>query len=348
MAANRPTVPLVSVVILYYKSKWSLTACLDSVVCQNYPHVEVLFMDNGSHDGAMEIIRRRYPQVAFLDHEENLFFCRANNIGIRQITGDYVILLNADVVLTPGFINVMVRAARMDPAVGMVSGKLLRMGQDLQPTDPPLIDSTGMVFTGQMRHFDRGADEIDTGQFDKPDYIFGPSGAAPLYRRDMLEEIALDGQVFDEAFVIYREDADLAWRAQLMGWKALYAPGALAYHARGLKPSHRRRDIPPLLNRHSVKNRFLMRLKNQSGRHFLKFAGPSLYRDLLVIGYVLLAEHSSLPALWEVIWQMPETLKKRRYIQSRKCVSDNYMINFFSKNRLKNHKTGTKTLGMKR
>lgn len=329
MPANSPTAPLVSVIILYYKSRWSLTACLDSLTRQDYPRMEVLFVDNGSQDGAVEIVRRRYARVKVLEHAENLFFCRANNIGIRQTAGDYVLLLNADVVLTTGFITAMVNTAAADPAVGMVSGKLLRMGRDLQPLDPPLIDSAGMVFTGQMRHFDRGAEDIDSGQFDKPGYIFGPSGAASLYRRDMLKDISLEGQVFDEAFVIYREDADLAWRAQLMGWKALYAPGAVAYHARGLKPRHRRRDIAPLLNRHSVKNRFLMRLKNQSGRHALKFAGPSLYRDLLVIGYVLLAEHSSLPALWEVIRQMPNTLKKRRHIQSKKRVSDDYMIELF-------------------
>jgi len=80
---------------------------------------------------------------------------------------------------------------------------------------------------------------------------------------------------------------------------------------------------------HSVKNRFLMRLKNQTRPHAVKFAGPALYRDLLVIGYVLLAEHRSLPALWQVIRLMPETLKKRRFIQARKRVDEEYMIDLF-------------------
>lgn len=333
MTLNYPAAPLVSVIILYYRSKWSLTACLDSVARQDYSRLEVLFMDNGSRDGAAEIVQRCYPQTMVLEHASNLFFCKANNIGIQQTAGDYVLLLNADVVLTPGFVAEMVNAAQTDPSAGMVSGKLLRMGRNLKPQDPPLIDSTGMVFTGQMRHFDRGADEIDTGQFEQQEYIFGPSGAAPLYRRDMLDDVALDGQVFDEIFVIYREDADLAWRAQLMGWKAIYAPAAVAFHARGLKPRRPRQDIAPVLNMHSVKNRFLMRLKNQSRRHALKFAGPAIYRDLLVIGYVLLVEHGSLPALWQVIRRMPETLKKRGWIQAKKRVSDEYMIGLFKDSR---------------
>lgn len=321
--------PTVSVIILYYRSLWSLAACLASVARQDYPGLEVLFMDNASRDGAADIVRRQYRQITVLEHRENLFFCRANNIGIRHTSGDYVLLLNADVVLTPGFITEMVRTAESDSSAGMVSGKLLRMGRDLRPLDPPVIDSTGMVFSRQMRHFDRGADEIDCGRFEKREYVFGPSGAAPLYRREMLTDTAVGGQVFDEDFVIYREDADLAWRAQLMGWKGLYTPRAVAYHARGLKPGHRRRDIAPVLNMHSVKNRFLMRFKNQTRRHAVKFAGPALYRDMLVIGYVLLAEHRSLPALWQVIRLMPETLKKRHFIQERKRVDEKYMIHLF-------------------
>ncbi len=321
--------PAVSIIILYYRSLWSLNACLDSVARQDYPRLKVLFLDNASQDGAADRVRRRYPRFEVLEFSRNLFFCRANNIGIQRTGGDYVVLLNADVVLTPGFITAMVAAAESDPAVGMVSGKLLRMGRDLNPLSPPVIDSTGMLFSRQMRHFDRGADEIDSGGFEEKSPIFGPSGAAPLYRRDMLADVAVDGQVFDEAFVIYREDADLAWRAQLLGWKGLYTPRAVAYHARGLRPGLRRRDIAPLLNMHSVKNRFLMRLKNQTLGHAVKFAGPALYRDLLVVGYVLLAEHRSLPALWLVIRLMPETLKKRRVIQAKKRVDEKYMMDLF-------------------
>jgi len=321
--------PSVSVVILYYRSRWSLRACLDSVAGQDYPGLEVLFMDNASGDGAADEVRRRYPQFAVLAFPSNLFFCRANNIGIRRTGGDYVLLLNADVVLTPGFVSAMVAAAESDPGVGMVSGKLLRMERDLKPPEPPVIDSTGMFFTAQMRHFDRGADRIDRGQFDRPDDIFGPSGAAPLYRRRMLAEVAVNGEVFDEDFVIYREDADLAWRAQLLGWRGRYTPRAVAFHARGLKPGHRRRDIAPLLNMHSVKNRFLMRLKNQTPRHALRYALPAFYRDLLVVGYVLLAEHTSLPALWLVLRLMPGTLRKRRFIHARRRAGEDYMIGLF-------------------
>ncbi len=93
--------------------------------------------------------------------------------------------------------------------------------------------------------------------------MFGATAAAALYRRAMIDDISLDGEFFDSDFFVYREDADVAWRAQLMGWKCLYAPYARGYHVRKVLPGNRR-ALPPEINMHSVKNRFLMRIKNIS------------------------------------------------------------------------------------
>ena len=106
----------------------------------------------------------------------------------------------------------------------MVSGKLLQMGNDMVPIKPSVIDSTGLWFTPELRHFDRGSRENDHGQYDRLEYVFGPSGAAPLYSRAMLEDIAFQGEYSDEDFVIYREDADLAWRARFRAGNASTLP----------------------------------------------------------------------------------------------------------------------------
>lgn len=320
----------VSVLVLNYRSRWCLTACLEALKRQTWSCLEVIFMDNASGDGSVEFVRRYYPDVKVLAFSRNLYYCRAHNLGIERTKGEYVLLLNADIILTPTYIEEMVKAAELDPQVGMVSGKLLRMDRQLNPLQPPRIDSAGLWFSRQMRHFDRGADVSDQGQYDRPAYIFGPSGAAPLYRRSMLDDIRVQGEYFDEAFVIYREDADLAWRAQLLGWRALYTPAAVGYHLRGLRPEHKRRRIPALLNMHSVKNRFLMRIKNQTRKNLLRFALPSLRRDILVVGYVVLAEHRSLPALAQVLKLLPATLAKRRIIMKRRRVDDCYMAAWFA------------------
>ena len=115
-----------------------------------------------------------------------------------------------------------------------------------------------------LRHLDRGSQEVDNGHYLQYEYVFGATAAAALYRRAMIEDISLDGEFFDSDFFVYREDADVAWRAQLMGWKCLYAPYARGYHVRKVLPGNRR-ALPPEINMHSVKNRFLMRIKNISG-----------------------------------------------------------------------------------
>ena len=322
--------PLVSVSVLNYKQPEYVSECIRMLSRQTYPNVEIIFTDNGSADGSVEFVRTHYPEVKVIAHDSNIYYCRAHNIAIRESQGEYVMPLNADVVATESFIEEMAAAMGMDPKVGMVSGKLLRMHKNLTVYDPPIIDSTGLYFSPSMRHFDRGAGEKDEGQYDRVEYVFGPCGAAGLYRRDMLEDISLDGEYLDEDFVIYREDADLAWQAQLCGWGGLYNPRAVAFHRRQVRPHQSRRDHKPELNMHSVKNRFLMRIKNQTWRNTLRFLLPTLWRDIQVFGYVVLVERSSLPAFSRVARLLPRMLAKRRQIMSRKRASDRYMARWFA------------------
>src|SRR5207237_5966482 len=166
------------------------------------------------------------------------------------------------------FIQNLVDAGNVDPKVGTVCGKLLSILATFDLPEEQLVDSTGIYFTPMLRHLDRGSQEVDRGHYLNFEYVFGATAAAALYRRAMIDDISLDGEFFDQDFFVYREDADVAWRAQLMGWKCLYAPYARGYHVRKVLPGNRR-ALPPEINMHSVKNRFRMRIKNIS---------PDLYR----------------------------------------------------------------------
>jgi GT2 family glycosyltransferase len=191
-----------------------------------------------------------------------------------------------------------------------------------------VIDSTGIVMTRDQRHLDRGAGSADAGQYEHVEEVFGASGAAALYRRAMLEDVKVMGEYFDEDFFAYREDADLAWRARLLGWSCWYVPTALAYHRRRVTPE-RRANLPPELNRYSVRNRFLLRLKNQPLAHALRFLWPGLLRDVQVIGYVLLREWSSIPGLFDVVRLLPKTARKRREIMSRRSITASELARWF-------------------
>ena len=318
--------PLVSVVVVTYNSEKDISRCLESVASQSYDPLEVLVIDNDSGDGTEDIVRRYAAGVRFVKNAQNVGFAAAHNQGIRQTRGEFYLALNPDVELDSRFIEEQVRVMGLDPQVGSVSGKLFRFARDGEGR--PMIDSTGIYMTPSIRHLDRGAGRPDQGQYETLQYVFGASGAAALYRRQMLDAVSIEGECFDEDFFAYREDADLAWRAQLLGWKVLYAPGAIARHERRVLPE-RRSNLPSVVNMHSVKNRFLLRIKNQTLLELFALFLPTLWRDLQVVGYVLLLERSSLPGLTFLVRNWSRVLAKRTWIQSRRKVTQAYMLGWF-------------------
>lgn len=158
--------------------------------------------------------------------------------------------------------------------------------------------------------------------------VFGVSGAAAVYRASFLRDVAIHGEVLDEDFHTYREDADLAWRGRVLGWRALFVPDAVAYHVRTVTPQ-KRRELPPLVNMHSVKNRFLLRLKNESLYLALRNAPFELPRDLVALAAVLTVERTSLPGLGWIWRHRARVLAKRREIQRRRRVSDRELAEWF-------------------
>jgi GT2 family glycosyltransferase len=179
-----------------------------------------------------------------------------------------------------------------------------------------------------MRHFDRGWGEPDDGRFDRMEYVFGASAAAALFRRRMIDDVSVDGCFFDPDFFVYREDADLAWRAQLLGWRCIYAPGAEAWHVRTVTPANRR-QLPAMINMHSVKNRVLMRVKNATPGMYRRHWLPMTLRDLVVAGGAAITEPSSLQAFWRAAKCLPGALRQRREIMSRRRVDDETLSQWF-------------------
>src|SRR6266487_1245040 len=194
--------------------------------------------------------------------------------------------------------------------------------------DAKTIDSTGIIMRREQRHLDRGAGELDSGQFDQADDIFGPSAAAALYRRATLEDAAINGQYFDEDFFAYREDADLAWRCRLLGWTSIYVPAAVAQHRRRVTPE-RRGELPKSINYHSVKNRFLLRVNNMTGDLYRRDFWRVTKRDAAVIGYVLIREWSSIGALFYIVRNLPRLLRKRARIHERRRADSKTLEKWF-------------------
>jgi GT2 family glycosyltransferase len=320
---------LVSITIVTYNSGRFIKRCLDSILDQTYPFKEIIVVDNCSTDGTTDILEPFEDRCRIIYNEDNIGFAAAQNQAIGLSDSDWVLTLNPDVLLLPDFITALVHAGNLDPRIGTVCGKLLTMSAGFDFPEKPVVDSTGIFFTPTLRHLDRGSLEFDNGHYRQYEYVFGATAAAALYRREMIEDISLDGEFFDSDFFVYREDADVSWRSQLLGWKCLYAPYARGYHVRKALPGNRR-ALPPEINMHSVKNRFLLRIKNISGdlyrRNWLQITG----RDLVVVACCLLWEHSSLKAFWFLAKNYRRVLAKRRLIQERQRVDNDYMASWFS------------------
>ncbi|MBI1792089.1 MAG: glycosyltransferase family 2 protein [Acidobacteria bacterium] len=314
----------VSVTIVTYNSRRFIKPCLEWLFLQHYEPLEILVVDNASVDGTLEVLEAYRDRVRLIPNARNVGFAEGQNQAIRASRGDWVLTLNPDVLLLPGFLENLVEAGQIDAKAGAVCGKLLSIEPDLRFPADPRLDSAGICFTPSLRHFDRGWHEPDDGRFERREYVFGATAAAALYRRDMIADISSQDGFFDPDFFAYREDADVAWRAQVLGWRCLYVPESVGYHVRSVRPGNRR-GVPPILNMHSVKNRFLMRVKNVTGdlyrRHWLAITA----RDLLVVGGCLLWEPTSLPAFWKLAKCLRGALHKRRQIMSRRRSSDEYL-----------------------
>jgi len=318
----------VSITIVTYNSGRFIKKCLESVLEQEYPDFEVIVIDNASTDGTVDILEAFETRCRVIYNQENAGFAAAQNQAIALARGDWVLTLNPDVLLLPDFVARLVAAGHIDPHIGTVCGKLLTMTPRFEIPSTPLVDSTGIYFNPMLRHLDRGSRQVDNGHFRQYEYVFGATAAAALYRREMIEDVALDGEFFDSDFFVYREDADVAWRAQLLGWKCLYVPVARGYHVRSVLPGNRH-ALEPFINMHSVKNRFLMRIKNISADLYWRNWFSITARDLMVVTCCLLWEHSSLKAFWFLAGNLRRVLAKRREIQRRRRVDDAYMAGWF-------------------
>lgn len=319
----------VTVTIVTYNSALYIGPCLEAVLSQSRPPLEVIVVDNASSDATRSILRGFEPRVRVELNGRNTGFAAAQNQAIAAGSGDWVLTLNPDALLTPGFLETMVEAGAADASVGSVCGRLLSIGPGFVKRRETRFDSAGIYFTPSMRHFDRGWGEPDDGRYREREYVFGASGAAALYRREMIRDVSVGGEFFDTDFFAYREDADVAWRSQLQGWRCLYVPDAVAWHVRSVTPS-RRGSLPPALNMHSVKNRILMRVKNATAGVYRRYWLSATARDLLVAAACLTCEHTSLPAFWHAARCLPAALRKRREILRRRRVDDDAIARWFS------------------
>ena len=291
---------------------------MQAVAKLDYRPLELVVVDCASGDGSLEVAEANAPEgvpARFVGLADNPGFAGGMNAALRQSEAPLVLSLNPDARPAVDFVDRLVARLEAHPEleIGAVTGRLTRPAA---VDGSRRLDACGMYLTWTWRHLDRGSDRADHGQWKRPERVFGATGAASLFVRRALEDVTVEGAVFDPDFHTYREDAELCFRLHQRSWEVLYEPAAVAVHDRVNLPRRRRR-MPQEINLHSLKNRYLLRIYHQSLPNLVLTLLPVAWRDLLALGYVLSNERSSLPA-YSWLWRHRRRILARRRLLRRR------------------------------
>ncbi|MFH1093728.1 MAG: glycosyltransferase family 2 protein [Candidatus Omnitrophota bacterium] len=290
-----------SVVIVTWNSESFIRRCLDSVFAQGTEDMEVFVVDNGSTDKTVQILKEYSSSIYLIENSENKGFCFANNQALSKARGDFILTLNSDMVLDSSYVSELLHFLKVNPEVGMVQGKFLRV-------DKVTIDGLGLRLGLLWRLFNINEGKADASQFNKPFEIFGPCAAAAIYRKELITDISYQDEVFDDRFFFLVEDFDLAWRAHNRGWKAMYVPSAVCHHYRD--SSMHKSDFRQYL---SLRNRYYLLIKNMdlNLKSVIRIILAIFFYDLPRLVLLIFVNRPALKAFREVREYYPHLLKKR-------------------------------------
>ena len=311
--------PRVSVIILNWNGKKFLKECLDSLQRQTFLDFETILLENGSTDGSAELLRAEYPRVRLVALSENIGFAGGNNRALQECSGEFIVTLNNDTTVEPGFLAALLAGAEGDARVGMVAAKMLNFYEKGR------IDSVGVRIVANGLGQNIGVGEPDLGQYDLAGEVFGPCAGAALYRRAMLDEVGF----FDAAFFAYYEDLDLAWRGRLAGWRCLTAPQAVVFHVHSATSG----KMSPFTVFQVQRNKWFVLLKNWPASLLLRRLPLLLAFDLAALLLALLRGRgmAACRARLAVLGNLGRLLRQRRELQGLRKLPADQVERLFSR-----------------
>jgi GT2 family glycosyltransferase len=297
--------------------------------------VVLLNNDEGQSEGVAALASSRGDtRVRVIELDHGVGFARAVNTGIAATTGELVFLANSDLFVTENYVAEITRFLAAHARAGTAAGKILRFDL-IADEETRILDTTGHAIGRDRGVSDRGENLEDVGQYESEEQVFGVSGAALVARREALESVEVRGEYLDESYFMYKEDVDLSWRLRLAGWESWYVPQAVAYHARtsfgpsgdgslsGFRAFHENERAKPRHVRvHSMKNQWLMLVKNEDRPNFVRHLPFIAAREVLVLGYnTLFAPRVTLAALRAFAGALSDALASRRVIKAAQVVA---------------------------
>ncbi len=331
--AVRPELP-VAVVVVNWNGRRYLPECLRALGYSVVP-LRTILVDNASRDDSVAYVRRAHPEVEILTLSNNVGYAAAANAGLRRTASDYALVMNPDVILAPDYVARLKGRLEEDPSIGAAQGKLYEVTREKFSADSVRpggkLDSAGHVIRRSRAVVDRGQGREDSPEFSREVSVFSASGAALVLRRAMLEDLAPQGEYFDESFFAYKEDIDLCWRARLLGWDIRYIPAAVGYHVRawsgqGLPP---KKQVPVIARRHSWKNHYLLMLKNDRLSDMLRALPAIGGWECVRHAYALFRDPALYRAYVDLAGLLPAAFRRRQQTLGRRRVAAAEMRRWF-------------------
>jgi GT2 family glycosyltransferase len=312
---------MVSIVIVNWNGKEFLLECLEGLRGQVYRAFSVILVDNGSHDGSIEVVSENYPEVNIVALQDNRGFAAANNVALRMVETEFVALLNNDAVPDPLWLKSLIDALEEHPQAGMAASKMLLYDRR------EIIDRAGDGYTRAGAALLRGRG-VSADCHRVREWVFGACAAAALYRMAMLRDIGF----FDEDFFLLYEDVDLSFRAQLKGYKCLYIPEALVYHKGSSSIVH----DSSLSVYYGHRNLEWVYIKNMPSRLLLRTIFLHILYDIAALSYFVISGRGRdfFRAKKDALRGLKRALKKRQRIQKGKVADDGYLWSLFERPRL--------------
>ena len=314
---------MITLSIVTWNCETTIVDCLDSIKKQTIDDFQILIIDNNSEDNTVNIIQNYYDKrIQFHALNSNLGFTGGHNLALKHALGEFILFVNPDIVLRQDYLENAVFSFEQNPQFGCINGLLLQICDNLKTT---IIDSAGLCFARSRRFFLRySGQDIGDVRLSREE-IFGCDGALPFYRSQMIKDLSINGEFFDEAFFAHKEDWDVAWRARLFGWKTIFEPKCVAWHVRSFRPGnlHSRKMQSPTTKIHAIKNQFYLIVKNDRMSDFLRDFPFIIARQLAIFIFSILTDIKSLKAYYLVVKNLPALLKKRREIKKRQRLVDN-------------------------
>ena len=279
--------------------------------------IDILYLDNGSTDGSLDLVQQILPLAKTIDFSENIGFARAHNIGLSQCQTPFVLIHDPDVAINwQGIISLL--HLFDDPTIGAIQGKLLRA---VKEGTRSIIDSAGIISSSALNGAERGSNEIDLNQYKDEAPLLATTAACSLYRLAALQAVAYGPEdFFDNDFFSYKEDVDLGWRLNNAGWKVLFIPIYTGWHQRtlgrrgafnwGLNPISIYQRLRSRRTYYSVRNWVWMVAKNALVGQLVIHAIPIGIR-VLVLGALSLTYPPLVKVWFEAITGLPMCLRKR-------------------------------------